>query len=77
MKLRNSHTIVPDDLLEYDAARWTPLARDDENGGSMAYYRALRRDGLRDDICHMMRATACVSDLRVNAAPRLADGQPF
>jgi hypothetical protein len=64
MRRRDSRTTVSEELQTYDAAQWAPLAAEGERGGSLAYYRALRRAGVRDDIAHALRAKAFVSELR-------------
>ena len=77
MRRRKQQHPRPFDLLENDSARWTPMAKDDESGGSLAYYRALRRAGVRGVVAHMMRAAAHVQDLKTARDARLAAGTPF
>ena len=64
MRRRNSEE-VPPELQTYDSERWAAeAAAMGEDNGSLRYYAALRRAGVRDDIAHMMRAAACVQELK-------------
>ena len=64
MRAKHTNTTpIPDDLLEYDAARWTPLATPAMNGHDH-YIHALLEAGVDRDTAAHMHAIAYIKSMR-------------